>query len=356
MCVPEDRGGGMTVHENGEVDIRSCYACIAVAKLLNLDTSKIVSSCDMLNFIHQCQSFEGGLGGEPGNEAHGGYTFCGLATLSLLNEMQVLNLGSLMRWTVRMQGSMEGGFMGRTHKLVDGCYSYWQGSIFPLLTSSGLNLWTPVHASLADQICEELESVPQYDYQIPDHFSRREVAKKQGEFKLRKCANELGIDLNEALIQLRQMSNGVESAETPLTSTSDMESFQECFEDCQHTIQANEFSFCSLFPPGSASRSQLPVHEVSQVDHEVLYDALGLQYWILYHCQMNGGGLRDKPGTGSDPYHTCYCLSGLAASQQYSGLILGPLENQLQEMDPVLNILKTKRDFAFRFFNGLDSN
>lgn len=32
-----------------------------------------------------------------------------------------------------MQGQVEGGFMGRTNKLVDGCYSFWQGGIFPLL-------------------------------------------------------------------------------------------------------------------------------------------------------------------------------------------------------------------------------
>ena len=28
---------------------------------------------------------------------------------------------------------LEGGFQGRTNKLVDGCYSFWQGGIFPLL-------------------------------------------------------------------------------------------------------------------------------------------------------------------------------------------------------------------------------
>ena len=27
----------------------------------------------------------------------------------------------------------EGGFQGRTNKLVDGCYSFWQGGIFPLM-------------------------------------------------------------------------------------------------------------------------------------------------------------------------------------------------------------------------------
>ena len=29
----------------------------------------------------------------------------------------------------------EGGFQGRTNKLVDGCYSFWQGGVFPLLHS-----------------------------------------------------------------------------------------------------------------------------------------------------------------------------------------------------------------------------
>jgi hypothetical protein len=28
---------------------------------------------------------------------------------------------------------VEGGFNGRTNKLVDGCYSFWQGAVLPLL-------------------------------------------------------------------------------------------------------------------------------------------------------------------------------------------------------------------------------
>lgn len=27
----------------------------------------------------------------------------------------------------------EGGFQGRTNKLVDGCYSFWQGGAFPIV-------------------------------------------------------------------------------------------------------------------------------------------------------------------------------------------------------------------------------
>ena len=33
------------------------------------------------------QSHEGGIGGEPWNEAHGGYTFCGLAAAALLGQV-----------------------------------------------------------------------------------------------------------------------------------------------------------------------------------------------------------------------------------------------------------------------------
>lgn len=49
------------------------------------------------------QTYEGGLGGEPGNEAHGGYTYCGLAALVLVDRVDVLNLPSLLHWAVHRQ-------------------------------------------------------------------------------------------------------------------------------------------------------------------------------------------------------------------------------------------------------------
>ena len=39
----------------------------------------------------------------------------------------------LQRWTANRQMKYEGGFQGRTNKLVDGCYSFWQGGAFPLI-------------------------------------------------------------------------------------------------------------------------------------------------------------------------------------------------------------------------------
>lgn len=46
---------------------------------------------------------------------------------------QALDLSRLLHWASQRQGWVEGGFNGRTNKLVDGCYSFWQGGLFSLL-------------------------------------------------------------------------------------------------------------------------------------------------------------------------------------------------------------------------------
>ncbi len=43
-----------------------------------------------------CQNWEGGLGGVPGLEAHGGYTFCGTAALVILGKEHMLDLKALL--------------------------------------------------------------------------------------------------------------------------------------------------------------------------------------------------------------------------------------------------------------------
>ena len=42
------------------------------------------------DYILQCQSYEGGFGGEPGNEAHGGYNFCAIAALLILQQVSII--------------------------------------------------------------------------------------------------------------------------------------------------------------------------------------------------------------------------------------------------------------------------
>lgn len=160
-------------------------------------------------------------GSPPLGEAHGGYTFCALASYfallaspSLQSPQSTVTNGSsadhqsptspldsrkLLRWAAQMQGLPieAGGFRGRTNKLVDGCYSWWCGGLFPILD-----------AMLAE--------------------------------------------------------------ETPYVS-----------------ISAQEDS----------------------------YNRVGLQEYVLIAAQAPHGGLRDKPGKGSDAYHSCYNLSGLASAQ-----------------------------------------
>ncbi|KAI7844724.1 hypothetical protein COHA_001811 [Chlorella ohadii] len=104
MCVPPERGGGMTMNEGGEVDVRGCYCALAACEMLGLDKQAIADACGMVDFIRRCQSHEGGVGGEPWNEAHGGYSFCGLAAAALLGKAhEALDLDRFLRWAVRCQ-------------------------------------------------------------------------------------------------------------------------------------------------------------------------------------------------------------------------------------------------------------
>ena len=144
----------------------------------------------MASYVARCQTYEGGFGGEPGNEAHGGYSYCAFAALSLVGRQDDADLHQLLEWVSSRQQEFEGGFNGRTNKLVDSCYSFWQGGLMCL---------------------------------VGEHFERT-----------------LGVSVG-----------------TPFHSG-------------------------------------------------------GLEDWILLCCQLGEGGLRDKPGTNPDYYHTCYALSGLS--------------------------------------------
>ncbi|XP_045551511.1 protein farnesyltransferase subunit beta [Salmo salar] len=123
--------GSFVMHIGGEVDVRSTYCAASVASLTNIMTPTLFQ--DTPTWIVSCQNWEGGLGGVPGLEAHGGYTFCGMAAMVILGKEHMLDLKSLLRWVASRQMRFEGGFQGRCNKLVDGCYSFWQAGLLPLL-------------------------------------------------------------------------------------------------------------------------------------------------------------------------------------------------------------------------------
>ncbi|CUM62928.1 uncharacterized protein PRCAT00000488001 [Priceomyces carsonii] len=134
--------GSFSMHNDGERDTRSTYCALVIASLLDILSDELVQNT--LEWIQKCQTFEGGIAGSPGTEAHGGYTFCGFASYFLLlgryDDIQeslknTLDVDSLLRYVSMRQYQIEGGFSGRTNKLVDACYSFWIGAVFPMLES-----------------------------------------------------------------------------------------------------------------------------------------------------------------------------------------------------------------------------
>ncbi|GME79438.1 unnamed protein product [Ambrosiozyma monospora] len=128
--------GSFFMHTNGETDVRAMYCALVIINLLGIKDKKLTENC--VEWLVNCQSYEGGFGGDLMDEAHGGYAFCGLSALLFLidNPKQLYDLidvDSLISWMVKRQYAMEGGCSGRTNKLVDGCYSTWVGSLSPIL-------------------------------------------------------------------------------------------------------------------------------------------------------------------------------------------------------------------------------
>jgi protein farnesyltransferase subunit beta len=122
--------GSFVMHKGGEVDTRAVYCAFTIASLLGILTTELTQGT--AEWLQQCQTFEGGFGGVPWDEAHGGYTFCAVAAFMILGKdafLKHVNVQRLAHWVSSRQMSLEGGFSGRTNKLVDGCYSFWVGGI-----------------------------------------------------------------------------------------------------------------------------------------------------------------------------------------------------------------------------------
>ncbi|KDR71537.1 hypothetical protein GALMADRAFT_74965 [Galerina marginata CBS 339.88] len=160
----KQKDGSFLVAHHSEVDVRGIYCLLTVASLLDILTPELVQGT--ASFIASCQTYEGGFASAshpsyslsgpllpfpaqrpPLGEAHGGYTFCALASWVLLQphlkqsaDKPSIDLKNLLRWLVNMQGTEVelGGFKGRTNKLVDGCYSWWCGGAFALLEALGV--------------------------------------------------------------------------------------------------------------------------------------------------------------------------------------------------------------------------
>ncbi|KAK4232470.1 protein farnesyltransferase subunit beta [Podospora fimiseda] len=150
LCSLKQADGGFQVCLGGEEDIRGAYCASVIITLLDLPldltpespASKPDGSANLFtglpDYVRRCQTFEGGISGQPDAEAHGAYAFCALGCLAILDHPgriipKYLNIPLLVSWLSSRQYAPEAGFSGRTNKLVDGCYSHWVGGCFPLI-------------------------------------------------------------------------------------------------------------------------------------------------------------------------------------------------------------------------------
>ncbi|EEY21914.1 farnesyltransferase subunit beta [Verticillium alfalfae VaMs.102] len=153
LCSLKQPDGGVQMAYGGEVDVRGAYCTTVIAGLLNMPLElspdspaytpdgKTTLFTGLAEYVRRCQTFEGGLGGKPDTEAHGAYTFCALGCLAILDAPhriipKYLDVPRLISWLSSRQYAPEGGFSGRTNKLVDGCYSHWVGGCWPLVDAA----------------------------------------------------------------------------------------------------------------------------------------------------------------------------------------------------------------------------
>lgn len=347
----KDPLGGFRVHINGEMDVRGCYTAIAVAHILGLSHPALFDSVS--DYIISCQTYEGGIGGEPGSEAHGGYTYCGLAALTLINQAHLLDLPRLVNWAVFRQGKVEGGFQGRVNKLVDGCYSFWQGGLFPLIQR--LQHYLVCKQNVNESIVNN----------HPDSKVTNRHEKTHAE-----CSTN-ATEMNKNTVVIRDACFPLNSEQTSPNDNPGLGS------------DVSKVSAATLFPVvnnarwkhamyGTDDESNLQQGEtfhschtnfLEQCEAGPLFNAQALQGYILLCCQVLEGGLRDKPGKSRDFYHTCYCLSGLSTAQYCSSQrlgtpplpcnVLGPFSNLLEATHPLCNLVLEKYIDAWRFYARL---
>jgi len=84
-----------------------------------------------VEYILSSQTYDSAIGQGPGQESHGGSTYCAVAALHLMGKLDLLpRKKQLIQWCVERQIS---GFQGRINKLADTCYSFWIGATLVLL-------------------------------------------------------------------------------------------------------------------------------------------------------------------------------------------------------------------------------
>ncbi|KHJ97366.1 prenyltransferase and squalene oxidase repeat-containing domain protein [Oesophagostomum dentatum] len=120
--------------KGSESDMRFVFCAVAICHILQ-DYSYI-NWTSLGSFIKASLNYDGGIGQGPGDESHGGSTFCAIASLSLSNRLwdeSVLTrkqINRLVKWALWKH---DHGFHGRAHKDDDSCYAFWIGATLEIM-------------------------------------------------------------------------------------------------------------------------------------------------------------------------------------------------------------------------------
>eukprot|EP00123_Amoebidium_parasiticum_P012532 comp21423_c1_seq1/m.29533 comp21423_c1_seq1/g.29533 ORF comp21423_c1_seq1/g.29533 comp21423_c1_seq1/m.29533 type:complete len:352 (-) comp21423_c1_seq1:601-1656(-) len=116
----------------GESDLRFLYCACVISTLL--DDWSGVDRERAIKFIRGSMSYECAFGQGPNLEAHGGSTFCAVASMVLLGGTDGIltnnQVSGLQGWLINRQQT---GFQGRPGKPTDSCYSFWVGASLEML-------------------------------------------------------------------------------------------------------------------------------------------------------------------------------------------------------------------------------
>eukprot|EP00547_Thalassionema_nitzschioides_P011619 CAMPEP_0194258354 /NCGR_PEP_ID=MMETSP0158-20130606/41135_1 /TAXON_ID=33649 /ORGANISM="Thalassionema nitzschioides, Strain L26-B" /LENGTH=240 /DNA_ID=CAMNT_0038997747 /DNA_START=311 /DNA_END=1033 /DNA_ORIENTATION=+ len=131
--MQRDNGSFQCIADGSEHDMRFLYCACSICHLLN-DWSPLNKE-KAVEYIESCIAYDGGISLLPGQEGHGGSTFCAVASLLLMECLSdTLDKDGrrqrLIHWCAHRQ---VGGMQGRPNKDEDTCYSYWIGATLKLL-------------------------------------------------------------------------------------------------------------------------------------------------------------------------------------------------------------------------------
>uniref|UniRef100_A0A8C1AHQ0 Geranylgeranyl transferase type-1 subunit beta n=1 Tax=Cyprinus carpio carpio TaxID=630221 RepID=A0A8C1AHQ0_CYPCA len=125
-------GSFYAVPEGSENDMRFVYCAACICFML--DDWSGMDRQRAIDYIRRSTSYDSGIGQGAGLESHGGSTFCAVASLCMMGNLQEVfserELKRIRRWCILRQ---QNGFHGRPNKPVDTCYSFWVGATLELL-------------------------------------------------------------------------------------------------------------------------------------------------------------------------------------------------------------------------------